>query len=322
MNSKTFTHNKVNTVVVDASSDQQRIDNFLVKKLKNIPKSRIYSMLRKGEVRVNGGRVKAAYKLQVGDKVRVPPYFGESARDNSLGTVLRQPTARSIKMLRDRIIYEDADLLAINKPAGVAAHGGSGINFGVIEILRAAFPKLKELELVHRLDRDTSGLMLISKKRSALRTLHELIRQGKIHKCYQVLVKGRWNKGNHVEKAPLVKNQLAGGERIVKVSEAGKSSKTLFKPVKIFTIASLLDVELFTGRMHQIRVHAKHLGYPIAGDEKYGDKDFNKTMNAFGLNRLFLHAKSLHFTFPNGESFVIECAIDDDLKKVISSIDL
>jgi len=279
--------------LIEISDDRcgQRIDNFLLSQLKGVPKSRIYRLLRKGEVRVNKGRIKPDYRLKSGDLVRIPP-----VRVASQDTTNKRAPAQSIlDSVQSAIIYEDASLLVLNKPAGLAVHGGSGINYGVIEALRVLYPDQQNLELVHRLDRETSGCLLIAKKRSMLKQLHEQIRNNDIKKHYLALVKGRWQGGKQTIDAPLLKNTLKSGERIVRVDPEGKPAQSIFKPIKVFSESTLVEVELITGRTHQIRVHASHAGHPIAGDEKYGLRGFNLQMKQLGLNRLFLHAKSLSF---------------------------
>jgi 23S rRNA pseudouridine955/2504/2580 synthase len=301
---------KSSNLFIDADASGQRIDNFFFNKLKNIPKSRIYRMLRSGEIRVNKGRIEPSYKLKPNDLIRVPPFWNKTSQKGKPGSNL-------INLLLGNIIFEDDKILVINKPTGIASHGGSGINFGVIEILRAARPDIRDLELVHRLDRDTSGCIILAKKRSVLRQLHELIRSGGIFKKYLLLVRRQWKNGEHIVDAPLLKNQLSSGERIVTVTQAGKTSLTIFRPVRVSAEMSLLEAELKTGRTHQIRAHASHIGYPIAGDEKYGDKEFNRKMSELGLKRLFLHAKELQFAWPDGAKVNFVASLDQQLKKII-----
>lgn len=307
---KTAAHN----IVVDQEHDKRRLDNFLFNQLKNVPKSRIYRMLRGGEVRVNKKRVGPSYKIQTDDLIRVPPVWIEAESDK------RAPGSKLISLLLNAIVFEDDRVLVINKPSGVASHGGSGINFGVIDILRAARPDLKNLELVHRLDRDTSGCLILAKKRSALRKLHELIRDGKMYKKYILLVHGSWQGGARTVDVPLLKNQLHSGERIVTVNPEGKKSKTIFRPIKVSTDVSLLEAELKTGRTHQIRVHAAHIGYPILGDAKYGnDKDDSK-IKRLGVKRLFLHAERVSFYWSVSDKADFVVAIDEEFKGLISMV--
>ncbi|MFA7094938.1 MAG: 23S rRNA pseudouridine(955/2504/2580) synthase RluC [Gammaproteobacteria bacterium] len=302
-------------IEIDVERVGQRVDNFLASQLKGVPKSHIYRILRKGEVRVNGGRTRPEYRLQAGDKVRIPPIrLAES------GEV--RPLPGTVERLQSRILYEDGGLIVLNKPAGMAVHGGSGVSYGVIEALRTMRPEARHLELVHRLDRDTSGCLMVAKKRSVLRGLHELLRQGKVEKRYLVLLAGRWEGGLREITAPLRKNVLQGGERIVRVSEEGKPAVSLFKPVTRFRQASLVEVMLATGRTHQIRVHAAHIGQPIAGDEKYGDAEFNRWMRKFGLKRLFLHAHFVAFRLPGTKEEVsVSAPLDDDLRLVLENLE-
>jgi len=305
--------------LLDISPEEadQRIDNYLLRQLKGVPRSLIYRILRRGEVRVNKGRVKAEYRLKAGDQVRVPPVrtaapVPVSGASNGAGDRLEQ-----------RILYEDERLIVIDKPSGMAVHGGSGLSFGVIEALRAARPDAHFLELVHRLDRETSGCLMIAKKRSELRMLHELLREGGIDKRYLALVRGRWNLGTRTINAPLAKNQMRGGERIVTVdADDGKAADSRFKPVEIYAQATLMEIELGTGRTHQIRVHAAHVNYPLAGDDKYGDDDFNKKLRDVGLRRLFLHAHSLGFTDPNtGRSVEVSAPLPPELRAVLDRLE-
>jgi len=301
-------------IIIPDDRARQRIDNFLFSHLKNIPKSRIYKMLRSGEVRVNKKRCKPDYKIQSNDQIRLPPVWQEIEPK-------REPGSNSMQLLNDRIIYEDNKILILNKPSGMASHGGSGINFGVIETLRALRPN-ETLELVHRLDRGTSGCLIIAKKHSALRQLHSLIREGKILKKYLLLVRGQWQNGDKTVNLPLIKNQLSAGERFVKINPEGKAAKTKFIPQKIFTEASLLEAQLFSGKTHQIRVHAAHLGYPIAGDDKYGDYEFNKTMKQKGLKRLFLHAAEVKFKLETDDQPIhVKSALDDELTLVLAKLE-
>ncbi len=302
---------QVRETTVGEDSGGQRIDNFLLKTLKGVPKSRIYRLLRKGEVRVNGRRAKPEYRLQQGDTVRIPPV---RTRDSNGGS---KPGDATLKRVAQSIIYEDGSLMVLNKPSGLAVHGGSGLSYGVIEALRALRPDAHFLELAHRLDRDTSGCLVIAKKRSALRAFHEVMRNGGVDKRYLTLVQGRW-RGGKVD-APLRKNALSSGERVVKVNLAGKSALSLFSPVTLYNGASLMEVKLITGRTHQVRVHARHAGHPIAGDEKYGDSEFNRRMAGLGLKRLFLHASSLHFTLET--TVHVEAPLEEGLRQVLKQLE-
>ncbi|MCP4695819.1 MAG: 23S rRNA pseudouridine(955/2504/2580) synthase RluC [Gammaproteobacteria bacterium] len=301
----------------EISADQagQRIDNYLRTRLKGVPKSRIYRMLRTGEVRVNKGRVKQTYRLQRGDVLRIPPLLLPDPAAS------QKPSRNSLKLLSESILYENKALMVINKPPGMAVHGGSGINFGVIEGLRALYPDTSRLELVHRLDRDTSGCLLIAKKNSMLRYLHALFRDGGIHKGYLGLVKGHWPARLVRVDAPLQKNVLRSGERIVRVNNTGKTALSRFALKQTFAQASLVQVSLVTGRTHQIRVHAAHMGHPLAGDEKYGDTAFNRQMHAYGLNRLFLHAERMAFVLPDTRQRIsIIAPVPQSLEQVILRI--
>lgn len=308
---------QVRHLIASAGDAGQRIDNFLMRVLKDVPRSLVYRIVRTGEVRVNGGRIKPDYKLAEGDRVRVPP-------------VKTKPRAESdapSKSLRDfianAVIYEDRELFVINKPAGVAVHGGSGLSHGVIEALRAVHPELQELELVHRLDRDTSGCLLIAKRRAALREMHRTLREREMHKHYRALVVGRWPFGRKTIDLPLKTNLKQGGERVVRVHPEGQSALSNFEPLKHFArLATLLDVKIGTGRTHQIRVHAAHAGHPIAGDEKYGDRERDVELKPFGLNRMFLHAHSLTFQRSgSAEPFTVTAPLPAELQDVLDKLD-
>lgn len=307
---------QVRQLTIDAEQDGQRIDNFLKTQLKGVPKSLIYRILRKGEVRVNKKRIKPEYKLCVGDVVRVPPV--RVAEENAL------PSARldSIQALARQILFEDEGLIVLNKPAGMAVHGGSGLSFGVIEALRALRPEARFLELVHRLDRDTSGCLLIAKKRSVLKHLHEQLRLKTMRKQYMALVRGRWQSHVKVVNAPLQKNVLQSGERIVRVSAEGKPSETRFQILHSFAEATLVEASPITGRTHQIRVHTAHAGHPIACDDKYGEPAFDARMRELGLQRLFLHAARLSFQHPlTGDQLSMEAPLDRHLQAVLERLE-
>ena len=302
--------NQVQFVTIDGDEAGQRIDNFLLARLKGVPKSMIYRIIRKGEVRVNKGRIKPEYKLNAGDSIRIPP-----VRVSEKEEVAVSPKLDKVAALSNCILYEDDHLMLINKPSGTAVHGGSGLSFGVIEGLRALRPEARFLELVHRLDRDTSGVLLIAKKRSALRALHEQLRLKQMQKDYLALVRGQWQSHTKVVQAPLLKNILQSGERVVKVSNEGKPSETRFKVEERFEFATLVKASPVTGRTHQIRVHTLHAGHPIAFDDRYGDRDFDSQLVGTKLNRLFLHASSLIFTHPStGEQMRIEAPMDNQLR--------
>lgn len=304
--------NKLSVQLITISVDEtgQRIDNFLLTKFKGVPKGMIYRIVRKGEVRVNKGRIKPEYKLAEGDVVRVPPLC-VSERD----TVLISAKLDKVAALAGCILFEDDYLLALNKPSGIAVHGGSGLSFGVIEGLRALRPDARFLELVHRLDRDTSGVLLVAKRRSALRSLHEQLRLKSMQKDYMALVRGQWPLHCKIIKAPLLKNIMQSGERIVKVNEEGKHAETHFKVEERFEHATLIKASPITGRTHQIRVHTLHVGHPIAFDDRYGDCKFDKSLTVTGLNRLFLHAAALRFEHPvSGETMCVEAPMDYQLQ--------
>ncbi|WP_315710406.1 23S rRNA pseudouridine(955/2504/2580) synthase RluC [Brenneria uluponensis] len=300
----------VQFLTISAEEAGQRIDNFLRTRLKGVPKSMIYRILRKGEVRVNKKRVKPEYKLLDGDEIRVPPVRQSERAESTVSASLDKVSA-----LADCIIYEDDYLLVLNKPSGTAVHGGSGLSFGVIEALRALRPESRFLELVHRLDRDTSGVLLVAKKRSALRALHEQLRMKNMQKDYLALVRGQWQSHCKAVQAPLFKNVLQSGERIVRVNSEGKASETHFKVEERFEHATLVKASPVTGRTHQIRVHAQYAGHPIACDDRYGDRDFDRQLAETGLKRLFLHAQALCFEHPNtGETLRLEAPMDKELQ--------
>jgi len=301
---------RVRKVQVSADHAGQRIDNFLRNELPGVPKSRVYRLLRRGEVRVNGGRVRAEYKLQEGDEVRVPP-----ARVN---TGAPPPPEKLAADMLDRVIYEDKRLLVINKPSGVAVHGGSGISHGVIEMLRHARPDLKDLDLVHRIDRETSGCLVMAKRRSALRELHERFREGKVEKNYLALVVGDWQYGEQLIDVPLLVQNRKGGERHVIVSDKGKQAQTRVSLSRTYGIYSLLQCAPATGRTHQIRVHLQHAEHPIAGDDRYGDEAANKAAKRLGLKRLFLHAQSIAFADDSGNELHFTAPLADDLEQFLT----
>lgn len=292
----------------------QRVDNYLTKLLKGVPKSHVYRILRSGEVRVNSGRVGPEYRLQAGDKLRIPPVR------------VAQRTPRTAPpdtgRLDAHILYEDEVLLVLNKPAGLAVHGGSGISHGVVEQLRHQRPQSDFLELVHRLDRDTSGVLLLAKKRSALTALHEQLRAGQVRKFYLTLVSGTWHNPRQSVKLPLNKYVLASGERRVSVDQEGMPSHTVFSLKRPWREFSLLEAELKTGRTHQIRVHLAHLGYPIAGDDKYGDFALNKILAKQGLKRMFLHAYKVVITHPRSEDeMTFEAPLPKELQSFLDRLD-
>jgi 23S rRNA pseudouridine955/2504/2580 synthase len=303
-------HTKVRKIRIDAEQAGQRIDNFLRRELPGLPKGRLYRILRRGEVRVNGGRIRADYKLQEGDEVRVPP-----ARVRAEGDA---PSDGFAAQVADRVIYEDKRLLVIDKPTGIAVHGGSGISHGVIELLRHARPELRDLSLVHRLDRETSGCLVLAKKRSALRELHERFREGVVEKNYLALVIGDYQLGEQLIDAPLLVEHRRNGERHVVVSRGGKPAQTRVQLSRTFGKYSLLQCAPKTGRTHQIRVHLQHIGYPLAGDERYGDEDANRLARKFGLKRLFLHAQSIAFPDDSGNELHFTTPLAEDLERFLT----
>lgn len=305
----------VNWVTVDEGGAGQRIDNFLVKILKGVPKSRIYRLVRSGELRVNSKRVDVDYRLQEGDRLRIPPI-------RTAQPAMEKPAGPVEARLAGCVLYEDDALVALAKPSGMAVHGGSGISRGVVEQLRLERPEAKFLELVHRLDKETSGVLLLAKKRSALVKLHQMMREGGADKRYLTLVRGAWrNEKQHV-KLPLHKFLTESGERRVTVKEGGQASHTVFRLVKKFNEFSLLEAELKTGRTHQIRVHLAHLGFPIAGDDKYGDFPLNKELQKRGLKRMFLHAFRLAFPHPlTGAPLVVEAPLPAELEKFVAALE-
>lgn len=294
----------------------QRIDNYLARHVKDVPRSLIYRILRTGEVRVNGRRAKPDYRLVEGDRVRLPPLQRE------VKPAPKQPSKSLRDFIAGSLIYEDRDLIVVNKPAGVAVHGGSGLSFGVIEALRAIHPELKELELVHRLDRETSGCLLIAKRRAVLRELHALLREREMEKVYLALVVGRWPFGAKTIDLPLKTNLKQGGERVVRVHAEGQSALSTFTPAQHFgKLATLLSVSIGTGRTHQIRVHAAHAGHPIACDDKYGDRDRDAKLRELGLQRMFLHAQSLSFRRSGArEPFTITAPLPADLQDLLDRV--
>ncbi|MFD2180447.1 23S rRNA pseudouridine(955/2504/2580) synthase RluC [Veronia pacifica] len=301
---------------IDISDDiaGQRIDNFLRNRLKNVPKSMIYRVLRKGEVRVNKKRIKPEYKLQEGDVIRLPPIkIPESTKAAAPSTKLEK-----VAELEKCIIFEDDHILVLNKPSGTAVHGGSGLHFGAIEALRALRPDARFLELVHRIDRDTSGILLIAKKRSALRHLQAQFREKIVQKYYFALVMGSWKASCKKVTAPLLKNEV---NSIVRVNPNGKASETRFKIMEKFEQATLVQASPITGRTHQIRVHAQYTGHPLAWDDRYGDPRFDAYTKKFGLGRLFLHAANIKFSHPaNGELMDISAKMDGQLEKTLQGL--
>lgn len=302
----------VRKVRIDADGAGQRLDNFLHRELPGVPRARVYRLLRRGEVRVNGGRVRADYRLEAGDEVRIPP-----VRLRAEGA---PPSAGRAAAILDHVLYEDKRLLVIDKPTGVAVHGGSGISHGVIELLRAARPDLRDLSLVHRLDRETSGCLVLAKKRSALRALHEKFRQGVVEKNYLALVVGDWQLGEQIIDKPLLVTHRRGGERHVIVSSDGKSAQTRVRLSRTYREYSLVQCSPLTGRTHQIRVHLQSVGFPIAGDDRYGDAEANRRLAALGLPRLFLHAQSISFPDEHGNELHFTAPLSEDLNGFLTKL--
>ena len=314
------TKSRVRLVEIDAEGAGQRIDNYLLSQLKGVPRSLVYRLLRAGQVRVNKGRSKPHYKLQAGDQVRIPP-VSQSERAES-----PEPRMRDLEMLAGQILYEDSSILVINKPSGMAVHGGSGISYGIIEAFRTLRPKEKFLELVHRLDRETSGCLILARKRSALVRLHEMLRResgDRMDKTYLALVKNTWTGPKQRVNEPLLRNVLKSGERFVRVDETGKPATSVFVARKNYPQANagLVEIRLLTGRTHQARVHSAYIDHPIAGDAKYGDRQFNQSMREAGLKRLFLHASRLRFRHPLEDRLLdIEAPLPQDLENVLENL--
>ncbi len=307
---------EVKYIIISADQEDQRIDNFLINQFKGMPRSRVYRLVRKGEVRVNSKRISAFYRLRQGDTVRVPPvYLEEKAKQ-------LPPSKDTAALLASRIIYEDDYLLILNKPSGMSVHVGSTVRVGVIEALRHMYPHLPQLELAHRLDSETSGCLVIAKKRKILREIHQLLRQGEIKKIYVALTLGKWKKSERVVDVPLHKDYQDGAKHVVEVSNSGKSALTIFSTLKEFKTASLMEVALFTGRTHQIRVHAAHQGHPIAGDERYGDAEFNQQTRKLGLKRMFLHARSIEFILPSTQQRItVTAPLDPELEAAVKTFE-
>lgn len=302
----------VRTLEVGPERDGQRVDNALTVMLKGVPKAHIYRLLRTGQVRVNGKRAKPETRLAEGDRLRIPPV--RMAERDEAGA----PPAAVLNEVRDAVIFEDRDFLAIDKPAGIASHGGSGVTFGAIELLRAARPK-DHLELAHRLDRDTSGVLVFARSRRGLVGLQDLIRHGATKKQYLCLMIGKLQRAKFDVNAPLRKSVLSGGERLVRVDEDGKPALTFFREIERYADASLVEAMLATGRTHQIRVHAAYAGHPLAGDPKYGERETNKHFRELGLKRLFLHAA--RFEFELGErAYSFSAPLPDDLRAVLDRL--
>ena len=310
-----ITHISVKYVEINADHAGRRIDNYLFSALQDVPRSRIYQMLRKGEVRVNSKRVKQGYRLQEGEKLRIPPVSHKSDINPEL------PRQYLLDIINKSIIYDDDNLMVINKPSGIVVRGGTGRSFGVIEILRILQKdKIGTLQLAHRLDRDTSGILLISKNMKFLTFLHECFKNRQIKKSYKALLKGQLDKDMLTVRNSLARNIIRGGERLSSIADEGKQAETVFKKIKLINDSTLVDVNIKTGRTHQIRVHAESISHPIAGDEKYGNKIFNKKMKNSGLKRLFLHAESITIPAYKGKKlFAINAPLADELSLFLKS---
>ncbi|OGT44547.1 MAG: hypothetical protein A3F42_04785 [Gammaproteobacteria bacterium RIFCSPHIGHO2_12_FULL_37_34] len=293
--------------VIDEYSNQ-RIDNFLINYLKNVPKSHIYRLLRKGDIRVNKRRIKAFYRILTGDTIKLPPLFLEEMATEAL------PSQHTMQLLAKRILYEDDHVLVINKPSGLSVHAGSTVRIGVIEVIRHLYPQFPHIELAHRLDSETSGCLILAKKRRILREIHELLREGKITKLYWALTQGKWKESERRVHLPLLKDYRDGGKHVVEVHPTGKQAISEFHPIQEYQYSTLVEVKLLTGRTHQIRVHAAHLQHPIAGDDRYGDVKFNQNMHQLGLKRLFLHARLIDFTLPSlNQRITVVAPLDPEL---------
>lgn len=307
---------KVRLIEVDQNDEGQRLDNFLMRQLKGVPKSRIYRLLRKGEVRLNKKRCKPSDRLSDGDIVRIPPVrIAENPN-------AAKPSQDLQSLLKQAILFEDDALLIIDKPSGLAVHGGSGLSIGLIESLRAIRPEKEYLELVHRLDRETSGCLMIARSRKSLVSMHQALRECRVRKEYLALVDGTWPSTLTTVDAPLRKNQLKSGERVVRVEQSGKNAVTHFSVEQRLNDSTLIRAKLETGRTHQIRVHAQLSGHPLAGDDKYGDRERRAFYRSKGLKRLFLHAALLEFDHPlSGETTLIESPLPEDLANILKNLD-
>lgn len=303
---------QVRFVTIDEGRDGQRLDNFLLAELGRPPKSVIYKLIRKGEVRINKGRCKPENKLSIGDVVRIPPFAVEEDRPITVGD-------KTLDNVKQAILLETSEFMIINKPSGLAVHGGSGLKFGLIEALRQLFPQLTQMELVHRLDRDTSGCIVVAKKRSALREFHRMLREGEMDKRYWALVDGRWPTRKKIVNAPLKKNELRSGERVVRVSPEGKESLTEFDVLRRFSDVTLIEAKPVTGRTHQIRVHAQFAGHPLIGDDKYCEDEINQRYRDKGIRRLFLHAHSLTFKWKQ-DVIKVEAPLDGELLAALEGL--
>ncbi len=305
----------VQVIEITEDQDGQRIDNYLSRVLKGIPKSRIYRLLRKGQVRVNKGRIKPNHRLKKGDMVRVPPVTLEDESTPRLPDSL-------LTAIEASILFENDDCLVVNKPSGLAVHAGSGLKFGLIDVAKAIRPGQPYLELVHRLDRETSGCLLLAKNRKALTCFHDQFKAGTVIKKYLAGVAGTWTGGKKTVSAPLRKNVMQGGERMVEVQADGKMAVSHFTPLQQYKQLCLMEVELETGRTHQIRVHAAYEGHPVAGDSKYGDREYNQWIKSKGLKRLFLHSHWLELVLPGqDDSIQLTTPLPSELNDVLNALE-
>lgn len=299
---------------IEADQQDRRIDNYLIKTLKGVPRTRIYQMLRKGEVRVNGGRIKQTYRLQRGDKLRIPPIINQAVAKPD------RPRDYLIQAVEKSVIYENEDMLVLNKPSGIVVHGGSGRSFGIIEILR--YIRDQDLQLAHRLDRETSGCLLIAKHMQHLSHLHKLFKGGNVEKHYLALLSGRLNQSSLEIDIPISNNSIRGGERHVTIKQDGKHARSKLTLLQTYTNASLVDVQIYTGRTHQIRAHTAHIDHPVAGDDKYGKRDFNKLLRKIGLKRIFLHAQRITLpAFGDSKALTLEATLPEDLQNLLNKLD-
>lgn len=301
------------TVEVPESREGQRLDNFLLREMKGLPRSAVYRIIRTGQVRVNSKRAKPTQKLLAGDRVRIPPAY---LAEKSQGV----PPESVIQQIRDSVLFNDKDLLVLNKPSGLAVHGGSGLNWGLIDAARLAFSE-PELDLAHRLDRETSGCLILGRNRDSLKRVHDLLKSTGMHKSYLALLQGHLGQERVEVDLPLIKAAGRGGERVVVVDyDNGKQAHSIFNRLQSYQQADYVEVQITTGRTHQIRVHAKALGHPIAGDSKYGDKAFNKELRALGLKSLFLHAQRLDIPLKNGEMLPITAPLPEKLRELLDKL--
>jgi 23S rRNA pseudouridine955/2504/2580 synthase len=303
----------VQQITINSDDDDRRIDNFLMSRLKGVPRTRIYQMLRKGEVRVNKGRIKQTYRLQLNDVVRIPPVSVNAPSESG------NPPAYMIDMLKSGVLFEDHNIIALNKPAGIVVHSGTGRTYGVIEVLRHLRPQESNLQLVHRIDQDTSGCLLLSKTSQGLKLLHSALRDAEVEKKYTSLLKGDIGKHKINVDVSLQKNIMLSGERLVQVDKEGKVAHSCFRRLRKYRDTCLAEVIIETGRTHQIRVHSRHIGHPVIGDDKYGDKELNKKIKKEGLKRMFLHAAELSLPGYGSSGLHITAPLTDNLQSFLEN---